>query len=74
MVKKADFKYDQQTEKMLKNLKEMAEFEGYLTDASKEFEALEKKLRISSALPRIIAVGIPAAAADFCSVRQLQRP
>ena len=40
----ADFKYDQQTEKMLKNLKEMAEFEGYLTDASKEFEALEKKL------------------------------
>ena len=25
MVKKADFKYDQQTEKMLKNLKEMAE-------------------------------------------------
>ena len=27
-----------------KNLKEMAEFEGYLTDASKEFEALEKKL------------------------------
>ena len=44
MVKKADFKYDQQTEKMLKNLKEMAEFEGYLTDASKEFEALEKKL------------------------------
>lgn len=44
MVKKADFKYDQQTEKMLKNLKEMAEFEGYLTDASKEFEALEKKI------------------------------
>ena len=34
----------------------------------------EEKLRISSALPRIIAVGIPAAAADFCSVRQLQRP
>ena len=46
MVKKADFKYDQQTEKMLKNLKEMAEFEGYLTDASKEFEALEKNCRI----------------------------
>lgn len=44
MVKKADFKYDQQTEKMLKNLKEMAEFEGYLTDASEEFTALEKKL------------------------------
>ncbi len=44
MVKQADFKYDQQTEKMLKNLKEMAEFEGYLTDASQEFDALEKKL------------------------------
>lgn len=44
MVKKADFKYDQQTEKILKSLKEMAEFEGYLTDASKEFDALGKKL------------------------------
>ncbi|MDO3389747.1 S41 family peptidase [Bacteroides sp. ET489] len=44
MVKKVDFKYDQQTEKILKSLKEMAEFEGYLTDASKEFDALEKKL------------------------------
>lgn len=44
MIKKADFKYDQQTEKMLKSLKEMAEFEGYLTDASDEFKALEKKL------------------------------
>lgn len=44
MVKKADFKYDQQTGKILKNLKEMAEFEGYLTDASEEFKALEKKL------------------------------
>ena len=44
MVKKADFKYDQQSEKMLKTLKEMAEFEGYMTDASEEFKALEKKL------------------------------
>lgn len=44
MVKKADFKYDQQTEKLLKSLKEMADFEGYLTDASQEFDALEKKL------------------------------
>lgn len=44
MVKKADFKYDQQSEKILKNLKEMAEFEGYLTDASEEFKALEQKL------------------------------
>ena len=44
MVKKANFKYDQQTEKILKSLKEMAEFEGYLTDASEEFKALERKL------------------------------
>lgn len=44
MVKKADFKYDQQSEKILKSLKEMAEFEGYLADASDEFKALEKKL------------------------------
>ena len=45
MVKKANFKYDQQTEKILKSLKEMAEFEGYLTDASEEFKALERKLK-----------------------------
>lgn len=44
MVKKANFKYDQQTGKILKSLKEMAEFEGYLTGASEEFKALEKKL------------------------------
>lgn len=44
MVKKADFKYDQQSEKILKTLKEAAEFEGYLTEASEEFKALEKKL------------------------------
>jgi len=44
-VKGKDFKYDQQTERMLNNLKEMAEFEGYLKDASAEFEALEKKLQ-----------------------------
>lgn len=44
MVKKADFKYDQQSEKILKSLKEMAKFEGYLSDASEEFSALEQKL------------------------------
>lgn len=44
MVKKADFKYDQQSEKILKTLKEAAEFEGYMTEASEEFKALEKKL------------------------------
>lgn len=44
MVKKAGFKYDQQSEKILKTLKEAAEFEGYMKDASAEFSALEKKL------------------------------
>lgn len=44
MLKKADFKYDQQSEKILKTLKEAAEFEGYMTEASEEFKALEKKL------------------------------
>lgn len=44
MVKKADFKYDQQSEKILKTLKEAAEFEGYMDAASEEFAALEKKL------------------------------
>lgn len=44
LVKKSDFKYDQQTEKMLESLREMAEFEGYLEDAAQEFSALEKKL------------------------------
>lgn len=44
MVKQADFKYDQQSEKILKTLKEAAEFEGYMQDASEEFKALEKKL------------------------------
>lgn len=45
MVKKADFKYDQQSEKILKTLKEAAEFEGYMTEASDEFKALENKLQ-----------------------------
>lgn len=30
--------------KILKTLKEAAEFEGYMADASEEFKALEKKL------------------------------
>ena len=44
-VKAADFKYDQQSEKLLKDLKTMAEFEGYKQDAEAEFEALERKLQ-----------------------------
>lgn len=44
-VKAANFKYDQQSDKILKNLKEVAEFEGYMDDASEEFKALENKLK-----------------------------
>lgn len=44
LVKSRDFTYDRQSEKMLKSLKEMAEFEGYMDEAKEEFAALEKKL------------------------------
>lgn len=44
MVKKSDFTYDKQTESVLKSLKQIAEFEGYLESAKEEFDALEKKL------------------------------
>lgn len=44
LVKSRDFTYDRQSEKMLKSLKEMAEFEGYMDGAKEEFAALEKKL------------------------------
>lgn len=44
LVKEKKFTYDRQSEKVLKNLKEVAEFEGYMDDAKAEFEALEKKL------------------------------
>lgn len=45
LVKKSDFKYDQQSEKILKSLKEAAEFEGYMKETSGEFKALEQKLK-----------------------------
>lgn len=44
LVKKRNFTYDRQSEAVLKNLKELAEFEGYMENASEEFAALEKKL------------------------------
>lgn len=44
LVKSRDFKYDRESEKILKTLKEVAEFEGYMDGASEEFKALEKKL------------------------------
>ncbi len=43
-VKASDFTYDRQSEKALAALKEVAEFEGYTTEAAAEFAALEKKL------------------------------
>lgn len=43
-VKTSDFTYDRQSEKALKALKEVAEFEGYTSNAAAEFAALEKKL------------------------------
>ena len=45
MLQKADFKYDQQSEKIFKALKEAAEFEGYLEASKGEFELLEQKLK-----------------------------
>lgn len=44
LVKSRNFTYDRQSENMLKSLKEIAEFEGYMTEAAEEFKALEKKL------------------------------
>lgn len=43
-VKSKDFKYDKQSESILKRLREVAEFEGYMEGAEAEFKALESKL------------------------------
>ena len=44
-VIKSGFKYDRQSEKVIKNLNDIAKFEGYYDDAKSEFAALEKKLQ-----------------------------
>lgn len=44
-VLKSGFKYDRQSEKAMKNLMEIAKFEGYYDDAKPEFESLERKLK-----------------------------
>lgn len=44
-VKSKDFTYDRQSDKVLKELKKIAEFEGYSEQAKDEFAALEKKLQ-----------------------------
>lgn len=43
-AKEKNFTYDRQSEKALKNLKEVAEFEGYLEENSTWFKELETKL------------------------------
>lgn len=43
-AKEKDFTYDRQSEKVLKNLKEVAKFEGYLDQDTTWFNALETKL------------------------------
>ena len=45
LLKKRNFTYDRQSEALLKKLKDMAEFEGYMDSASEEFAALENKLK-----------------------------
>lgn len=44
-VIKSGFKYDRQSEMVIKNLIDIAKFEGYYDDAKSEFAALEKKLQ-----------------------------
>lgn len=43
-LKQRDFTYDRQSEKALKNLKEIADFEGFMDEDSTVFAALEAKL------------------------------
>ena len=44
-VIESGFTYDPESERALKQLKKIVEFEGYYDDAKAEFEALEKKLK-----------------------------
>lgn len=43
-IKEKNFTYDRQSEKFLNNLKEVADFEGYLAEDSTMFSTLESKL------------------------------
>ena len=45
MVIENDFKYDRGTETVLRELKKIAQFEGYYDDAKDDFDNLEKKLK-----------------------------
>ena len=66
-AKSKNFTYDRQSEKVLKNLKEVAEFEGYLEEDSTAFKELEAKLtpnlerdfdRFKDEVKRVIAAEI----------------
>jgi len=44
-LKARNFDYDRQSEKVINNLREVMEIEGYMDSASEEFKALENKLK-----------------------------
>lgn len=74
-VLESGFKYDRQSEKVLKELKEIAKFEGYLENAKDEFEALEKKLQhnLSADLDRLKKDIKPLIAAEIVKRYHYQR-
>ena len=75
MVLESGFKYDRQSEKALKELKELAKFEGYLEDAQAEFDALEKKLQhnLSADLDRLKKEIKPLIASEIVKRYYFQR-
>lgn len=75
MVLESGFKYDRQSEKALKELKEVAKFEGYLENAQAEFEALEKKLQhnLSADLDRLKKEIKPLIASEIVKRYYFQR-
>lgn len=74
-VLESGFKYDRQSEKVLKELKEVAKFEGYLENAKEEFEALEKKLQhnLEADLDRLKEDIKPLIAAEIVKRYHFQR-
>ena len=64
LVKSRDFKYDRQSEKMLKSLKEVAEFEGYM-EGCRKIKALEKKLNHN--LDPRLGLFLPSKSKDICA-------
>ena len=75
MVLESGFKYDRQSEKALKELKEVAKFEGYLENAQAEFDALEKKLQhnLSADLDRLKKEIKPLIASEIVKRYYFQR-